>query len=180
MCSKVKRLAVPCLAAAMALTGLILPKTLALFMDAETYSFLIYPYDGRGEGYLTFDNGATIHGYADGATCNLKYSFANSSAAIIKDLMVTFTFPDGSTTVRHLYDIASGAEKSIDLAVSLNHDMLVPTSGSDPDLPQKFRAVTAEATVRQFQESSDAGVQDVTVQTHTSTVYVYREGGSTP
>ena len=173
-----KRIAVPCLAAAMAFTGFFLPKTLAVFTDTESYSFLIYPYDGRGEGYLTFDDGATIRGYADDSTCRLEYTFANSSAALIADLLVTFTLPDGTTMQRHLTDIASGAEKSVEVTAALSHAMLEPIAGNDPELPLKYRPVTASDTVKQFKDNPDAAMQNVTVQTHSSTVYVYREGGS--
>ena len=173
---KMKRLAVPFLAAAIAMAGLVIPRTLAVFTDTETYSFLIYPYDGRGEGYLTFDDGSTIRGYTDGSFCKLEYTFANSSAAIIADLLVTFTLPDGSTTERHLTDIASGAEKSVEVTAVLSHAMLDADTGEDPDLPLKYRPVTAAATVKRFRETADSEVQNVTVPSHTSTVYVFREG----
>ena len=177
---KTKQIAVPCLAAAMAIAGLALPKTLAIFTDSETYSFLIYPYDGRGEGYLTFEDGSTIHGFEDGASCRLKYTFANSSAAIIADLLITFTLPDGSTMERHLTDIAPGAEKSVEAAAVLSHEMLEPGTEPRQDSPQKYRPVTASATVIRFRESAGSAVQDVSVPSHSSIVYIYRQGGNHP
>ncbi len=179
----VKHIVIPCLAVSLLIGAVSIQKTLSIFTDRKEYTIMMFPYDGRGEMSMAFEDGSTVKEFSVGDTPKVRISFGNTSVTKVKRISMRITDPAGAATSAVITDIASGETKSILVSLPpVTAVMLTPAtefdSGTNENIATKYKAITLTTdTVITFEDPFDSREYAAMVQPKICTAYIYGDSG---